>query len=144
MHRKPGRPSSNELSTPRIVAINASAKRAEAPKGLTCSQARRWKAIVDAMPGGWLGAEAHDALAQYCRHITTVETLAERISDIEEGEGGAGFAEYDALLRVREREGRAALAIARALRMTPQARQQPKTAGRAYDNNDTGARPWEF
>jgi hypothetical protein len=54
-----------------------------------------------------------------------------------------GLDRFDKLLAMAERESRAALACVRALRLTPQARIEPKTAGRKATGNHRGPMPWD-
>src|SRR4051794_30676471 len=118
MAQKRGRQPGPDIQLPRTISINDALKRPEPPRALHARKLICWNAIVGAMPAGWLGEQAHDALSCYCFHLTTF-ALSRRIADIETGDTGATFPGCDALLKDREREGRAALSIARALRTTP-------------------------
>jgi len=55
-----------------------------------------------------------------------------------------GLKRYDTLLRIAERESRAASSLATRLRITRQAVEQPTTAGRAIANISTYRKPWDM
>src|SRR5262245_45591478 len=55
-----------------------------------------------------------------------------------------GLERLDKLLIMAEREGKAALACARALRLTTQAQMHPRTAGRMANDVSPYPSPWNF
>lgn len=103
---------------------------------LTAKQAAVWKRTVDAMPPEWFGGESLPLLAEYCRHVTRSRLLASR-QDVDE------IPVYDKLAAAAERETRAMLACARALRLTHQSRYDAAKARRKA-REPSGPRPWEF
>ena len=88
--------------------------------GLTTDQQNEWVDIVNRMPADWFPRESHALLAQYCRHVIS----ANRVSDLIEGlikgetESDHWISDYDCLLRMQEREGRAMSSLATRMRMT--------------------------
>ena len=115
------------------------------PFELTDAQAHIWRDVVGSLPGNWLTRAAHPILIAYCRHTCRSRLLEIQIAQFElewtriEG----GLERFDNLLAASERETRAMIACARALRLTPQAQMHPRTAGRAISNLPQGPRPWE-
>jgi len=116
------------------------------PLELTDAQAQVWRDVVGSLPGNWLTRAAHPILIAYCRHTCWSRLLETQIAQIElewtRTEGG--LERLDKLLAASERETRAVMACARALRLTPQAQMHPRTAGRAITNVPQGPRPWEI
>lgn len=104
-------------------------ERPDPPTGLTREQREEWRAVVERMPEDWFPRESHQLLAQYCRHACD----ARRISDIitahttEPDVTSAWLEDYDRLLKMREREGRAMSSLATRLRMTQQSTTNHKT-----------------
>ena len=134
-----GRRSTAELSVVRpsggLVAIEA---RPEAPVELTREQATEWTEIVNRLPAEWFPRETHGMLAQYCRHVINarrvaklIETLANNtIIDVEE---------YDRLLKMQEREGRAISSLATRMRISQQSTLSQQKRKPAM----TLPKPWE-
>lgn len=90
--------------------------------GLTREQREEWREVVDRMPEDWFPRESHQLLAQYCRHACE----ARRISGIitahvaEPLVSEKWLNQYDQLLKMQEREGRAMSSLATRLRITQQ------------------------
>lgn len=138
------RPSSDaaggEVSVYRIV-------RPDAPYSLTDEQAAIWRTVVDDLPADWFRPHNHALLAQYCRHVATSDALAAMIADClkgtapktPKGRRQIDVGGLDRLLKMQEREGRAASSLATRLRLTIQ-------ATRAADTKKPPATidaPWE-
>ena len=88
--------------------------------------------IVSKLPAAYFEVEAAEQLANYCRHSIAARDLSQMISRFNPkwlSEPG-GLERYGSMLQLRERESRAALAHARSLRLTNQARIDPRMAGR--------------
>jgi hypothetical protein len=143
-----GRKSAAATETEALVAVDVRRpKPASAPAELTEGQAQVWRAAVSAMPGTWLTHGAHPLLISYCRHVCRARVLESMIKkfELEWTTVEGGLERFDRLLAMAERETRAALACARALRLTPQAQIQPRTAGRRVsDQPSDDSRPWDF
>lgn len=77
-------------------------------------------------------------LAQYCRHIVASRRVAQLIADFEKREE-LNIEDYDRLLKMQEREGRAISSLATRMRISQQAtldREKKKPTKSAK-------RPWE-
>jgi len=115
---KRGRASGAELTVPRVEPIEV-VQRPDAPYDLTDEQAEEWWAVVNRLPGGWFGRETHALLAQYCRHVVAARRVAELICACQSTEPFE-VQEYDRLLKMQEREGRAMSSLATRMRITQQ------------------------
>jgi len=94
--------------------------RPDAPYDLTDEQAEEWWAVVNRLPADWFPRETHGVLAQYCRHVVTARRVAQLVAACE-AEADLDLAQYDQLLKMQEREGRALSSLATRLRITQQA-----------------------
>jgi phage terminase small subunit len=141
--RQRGRRSLTETST---LIVDTSRQTPPAPPSeLTDAQAQVWRDVVGSLPGNWLTRAAHPILIAYCRHACRSRLLEIQIAqfELEWTRTEGGLERLDKLLAASERETRAMMACARALRLTPQAQMHPRTAGRAISNLPQGPRPWE-
>lgn len=121
MTNKRGRKSAAELSVVGLAEVERET-RPDAPYDLTDEQAEEWRGVVEAMPADWFPREVHGLLTQYCRHIVAGRRIAQLVAACEAGsDGGLDLEEYDKLLKMQEREGRAASSLATRLRITTQA-----------------------
>ena len=122
MDKKPGRKSVASLSVLKPGGI--SAKKRPAPPGeLTTDQANEWRAVVNRMPADWFGRESHAMLIQYCRHVVSARRVAQLIESLISGSTpDEWLQDYDRLLKMQEREGRALSLLATRMRMTQQSR----------------------
>jgi hypothetical protein len=100
-------------------------QRPEAPADLTAEQAEEWLEVVNRMPADWFPRETHRLLVQYCCHVVQARYVAQMIGSLLTEESGDldfqkdnWLADYDRLLKMQEREGRAMTALARGMRMT--------------------------
>lgn len=119
----------------RIEAI----ERPDAPYDLTDAQAEVWRSVVDRLPADWFPRETWPLLSQYCRHVVSAEHVAKLIHDLEAKEGGFDINEYDQLLKMQEREGRALSSLATRMRLTQQAtydksKTKPKEAKKLWES----------
>ena len=94
-------------------------QRPEPPYELTDEQADEWRAIVSRMPADWFPRETHNLLAQYCRHVVAARRVAQLIAQVEKKKK-LDVVEYDQLLKMQEREGRALSSLATRMRLTQQ------------------------
>jgi hypothetical protein len=131
-----GRVSSASLEVARPDNVER-VQRPDAPYDLTDDQTEEWWAVVNRMPADWFPRETHALLAQYCRHVVTARRVAQLIASCE---GGDGFDldEYDQLLKMQEREGRALSSLATRLRIT-----QQSTVSAKVKKPVQGKKPWE-
>jgi hypothetical protein len=144
VHRKmgglyPADESAAELS---VVAIDVHQYRPEPPPELVGRAAQIWRDIVSTLPAGWLTRANEPLLLAYCRHIATAEHLASLLDKVEGPFQPEGLKQFDKLPRMRDRESKVALALARAMRLTQQTQMHPRTAGRAVTNSG-GQKLWE-
>ena len=101
----------------RIEAI----ERPDAPYDLNDEQSDEWRAVVSRLPADWFQRETWPLLAQYCRHVVAARHIAKLIHDLEAKKTGFEVNEYDQLLKMQEREGRAMSSLATRMRITQQA-----------------------
>jgi hypothetical protein len=94
-------------------------QRPEPPYELTDEQADEWRQLVARMPADWFPRETHGLLAQYCRHIVAARRIGQLVHQIEKKKK-LDVAEYDQLLKMQEREGRALSSLATRMRLTQQ------------------------
>lgn len=117
-----------------IVSI----RRPDPPDELTEEQADEWRAVVNRMAADWFPRETHGLLAQYCRHIVASRHVAQLIAKAESDDGDLDIRQYNSLLMMQGREGRAATALARAMRLT-----QQSTYSAHKTKPQQAAKPWQ-
>jgi hypothetical protein len=123
-----------EVGQAAITAIT----RPEAPEELTEEQRAEWYSVVNRLPADWFPRETHGMLAQYCRHVVSSRKVAQLITAIEKKKRVQDVEEYDRLLKMQEREGRAMSALATRMRMS-----QQSTLDREKRKGGTPAKkPW--
>ena len=132
--RGPRSAASLEVAKPsKIEAI----ERPDAPYDLTDEQSEEWWAVVNRLPADWFPRETHGVLSQYCRHVVTARRVAQLVAACE-ASPDLDLGQYDQLLKMQEREGRALSSLATRLRITQQATVSKKT------QKPSGLkRPWE-
>jgi hypothetical protein len=145
--RQRGRKSSASLS---VVPVSFEARRPPPPAHLNAIEKKTWRDIVNSCPAGWFSVAQEPLLAAYCCHESAARFLSKLI---EKSRPADLFADrdklrrYAKLLTMRSRETAALSALATRMRLTQQARIQPRSAGRAWDANHSGPklwdRPWE-
>ncbi|SKA10980.1 hypothetical protein [Consotaella salsifontis] len=115
------------------------------PEDLTDDQQGEWRAVVRRMPADWFPRETHGILKAFCRHATTHRLISYEIDRYEAEwlKDEDGLKRLDKLTAMRERESRAMIATARALRITKHSQIRPETAGRATRGSFDGRRPWD-
>ena len=140
---KPGRKSSAELSTV-VIDVDRPPLPIAPPTELTDAQADVWRDVVGSSPPTLFRRAVVPILIAYCRHASRARLLEIQVSQFEPEwtKVKGGLERLDKLLALCERETRAMISCARALRLTPQAQMHPRTAGRAIDNLPSGPRPW--
>ena len=139
---KRGRKSSASLA---IVPVSLEARRLAPPEHLAEKAAQVWRDTVSAMPGGWFDRAHEPMLSAYCRHVVTASRLTGLVDGFEDAwlsEDG-GLQRLDKLMAMRERESRAVVMCARAMRLTQQSQMHPRSAGRTVAASPSGRRPWE-
>jgi chaperone required for assembly of F1-ATPase len=117
---------------PQVEAV----QRPDAPYDLTDEQSAEWWAVVDRMPADWFPRETHALLAQYCRHVVAARRVSQLVAAEEAGD--LDLSQYDQLLKMQEREGRALSSLATRLRITQQSTLTAKTK-----KPPSVRKPWE-
>lgn len=123
--RQRGRKSAASLTVVSTSSLEV-VKRPEPPEELTDEQAHEWRAIVNRLPAEWFPRETHGILAQYCRHLVAARMVAQLVERVQESET-LDLDEYDKVLKLQEREGRALSSLATRMRLTQQATYTDKT-----------------
>lgn len=138
-----GRKSSASL-TLRSPDIGVS-KRLPAPPTVSDAEMAVWSEVVNDQPASAFTATHSPLLEMYCRHVINNRVIADEILNFDRAwlADDDGLRRYDNLLRIAERESRAASSLATRLRITRQAVDHPTTAGRAIAN-DAKFRPWDI
>lgn len=115
-----GRKSGASLEVVKTASVMA-VDRPAAPDDLTDEQAQEWDAVVCRMPADWFPRETHGLLAQYCRHVVSARRVGQMIEDLMKGGNSDDWvADYDRLLKMQEREGRAISSLATRMRISQQ------------------------
>jgi hypothetical protein len=120
--------------------VSIDAQRPAPPNDLTPPQANLWKRIVADSPPGWF-RDGDTLLLMFCRHAADGDWLSKMIDA--EPRKPTDLKRLDRLLAMRERETRMLTHLATKMRLTPQSRIAPRSAGRAMDAVPLGKRPWE-
>lgn len=134
--KKRGRPSNSDLVIARQIEP---VPRPDAPYDLTDEESAEWWAVVNRLPAEWFPRETHALLAAYCRHVIGIRRISELIRNAEANSQDFDLGDYDKLLKMRERESRAASSLATRMRITQQT---------TYDKSKkkpiaTAAPPWQ-
>ena len=131
-----GRKSTAALS---VISGNGveTVRRPEPLSELTGEQSDEWRAVVNRLPADWFPRETHSMLAQYCRHVISARRVAQLIES-EEASEEFDIRNYDTLLKMQEREGRALSSLATRMRIT-----QQTTYDKSKKKPQSGKKPWE-
>lgn len=113
-----GRKSAADLAVVTADGL-AAIRRPDPPEELTDEQAHEWRSVVNRLPAEWFPRETHGMLAQYCRHVVAARRIAQLIAEFERREDFS-IEEYDRLLKMQEREGRAISSLATRMRISQQ------------------------
>jgi hypothetical protein len=85
------------------------------PSDLTADQKRIWADVVSCRPADFFDGACGILLAQYCRHVTTANTLAKAINGTEPTDK-----RYRALLEMAARQSTMLSMLSAKLRLAPQ------------------------
>lgn len=135
--KKRGRQSAASLEIA-VHSVVETIQRPDAPYDLTDEQATEWWAVVNRMPADWFPRETHGMLAQYCRHVVAARRVAQLIAKAEKAKA-LDVGEYDQLLKMQEREGRAISSLATRMRISHQATVRAEQARKPKQVE----KPWE-
>jgi hypothetical protein len=132
-----------------MVTLSVDVRGAMPPKPpleLSDSQATTWRDVCGSMPSGWLKRGAYPLLVEYTRKVGRLRTLEQQITnfEIEWTRVDGGLERLNLLLAAADRECKAIVNLARALRISPQAQLDPQTHGRRVASLPASAsRPWD-
>lgn len=136
-----------------VVASKAIDGRPKAPADLTPDQQTLWDRVVGSEPADFFKTPATQLLLRdYVRHTTSAEHLSRIIDghiafvqtppeEREEGERPMSLKDVDVLMKMRDRETKAAAAKATSLRLTNQSRYTTRAAGTAGKKTQE-SKPW--
>lgn len=145
MARARGRRSAAEVAV--VGTAVRVAERPMPPAELSDYQAAVWLQVVNAMPGGWFDDSNLAMLKAYCQHVQYAREIEDRLS-IEELDWMAMDDGLDRRMKLYTAHEKQTGAMARwgtKLRLTPQARILPQTAGRQFESSKAKPlmKPWE-
>jgi hypothetical protein len=113
-----GRQSGASMAVAALSVITVA--RPDAPYDLDDPRAvEEWQAVVNRMPADWFPRETHGNLANYCTHIADGWYIRKLIQDALKADP-VDLEKLDKLLKMQERESRAAASLATRLRITQQ------------------------
>lgn len=138
---KPGRKSAAELAT--LPPSAEKQARPDADYSLADEQAEVWRAVIEALPADWIGAEALPVLSAYCRTVVALRRLGQLIHQAEFEEGPMNIGLYSTLLKNHAQQAQVLKTLGTSLRLTPQSRYRAETAAKAIDGKRPGPRPWD-
>ena len=166
-----GRKSSAARSMANVMALQGldgwNEERPKPPRELTKDQREEWDEISARMPQDWFGREMFPMLVSLCRAVTYSRRLAGELEEVEHGLDSlpdrlrqqnpeTTLKDIEAILelrlnrrtelyRLQADQARLVMALSTKLRLTPQSRYQPITAGRKmFDRNQQPQKmPWE-
>jgi DNA-binding SARP family transcriptional activator len=113
------------------TSVVVSLDRPRPPAELTDEAKKEWLEVVNRLPAEWFPRETHEVLAQYCRHVVNARRVSRMIEQLMESENFT-IDDYEKLLKMQEREGRAISSLATRMRLTQQS---------TYDSKKTKGRP---
>ena len=166
-----GRKSSAARSIGNVLALQGSEafneERPKPPRELTEDQREEWDEISARMPQDWFGRETFPMLVNLCRAVCYSRRLAGELEEVEHGLDGLPdrlrqqspettpkdievilemrLNRRTELYKLQADQARLVMALSTKLRLTPQSRYQPITAGRKmFDQNQQPQKmPWE-
>jgi hypothetical protein len=115
------------------------------PDELTPAQADDWRMFVGQMPSDWFRGAAGALLCGLVRHVGYSRLVGKWLTEAaqETPHEGERLDRLNKLSQMHEREGRAVIALMRALRLTPRSRYAQGRAHTAAQSIPPGPRPWE-
>lgn len=130
----PGRRSTASLS----VAAVQSWTRLEPPESVSEAAAVVWREVVATKPAEWFQADTAPVLEAYCNTIVEYRRVIEALA----ATGPSDLQTYRPLVDMAEKLGRAITSMATKMRLTPQSRYTPISAGTAAKKAAVAAKPW--
>lgn len=116
------------------------------PLYLSEAQMAVWNELVNDHPSGAFTAIHAPLLEMYCRHVVNNRIIADELLNFECAwlSDDEGLKRYDTLLRMAERESRAASSLATRLGITRQVAEHETTVARSLNNHSRARKPWEL
>ena len=139
-----GRKSTASLAVTKKVSIGT-AERLAAPLHLSDAEIAVWNEAVNDQPASAFTPTHAPLLEFYCRHVVQARVLADQLLSFDNAwlADDEGLKRYDTLLKMSERESRAASSLATRLRITRQSIDHSIVAT-AIKNNTAARKPWEL
>lgn len=105
-----------------------------------------WAEVVNDQPAGAFTATHAPLLEMYCRHVVNNRIIADELLNFNRAwlADDDGLRRYDTLLKLSERESRAASSLATRLRITRQAVDHNTVARSLVNNKSQARKPWEL
>lgn len=122
-----------------IAPVVEKQNRPDAPYDLTDEQTQEWWAVVNRMPADWFPRETHAMLSQYCRHVVAARRVSQLVNAAEKAKN-LDVENYDRLLKMQEREGRAISSLATRMRISQQATVRHEQARKPLEME----MPWDY
>lgn len=140
-----GRKSAAEIAVFGTGTSITTTKRLAPALHLSNSERVVWMEIVNDQHAGAFTETHTHLLEMYCRHVVQSRILADEVAAFDRSwmADAEGLGRFDKLLKILERETRAASSFATRLRITRQAVDQ-QTIARAQNNAPKGRKPWEL
>lgn len=140
-----GRKSAASLTVAGLVAPVKTENRIKPPATLGDADRAVWLEVVNDQPANAFTPTHIPLLEMYCRHVIQARLIADELMNFERAwlASDDGLRRYDVLLKLQERESRAASSLATRLRITRQAVDQ-QTIARGINNKVTARKPWEM
>ena len=140
---KRGRRSSASLSV--IASQVGVSQRIKPPSYLSEAESCVWIETVNDQPAGAFTITHAPLLEMYCRHVANGRVISNKLLNFEQSwlDDDEGLKRYDTLLKLAERESRAASSLATRLRITRQAVHN-ETVARSIANNSKSKKPWQM
>lgn len=141
---KRGRQSAASLQVSRGIGLSTE-NRIKAPLSLSDAELAVWNEVVSDQPASAFTDTHAPILEMYCRHVVNNRILADELLNFDRSwlADDDGLNRYDKLLKMAERESRAASSLATRLRITRQAIDH-NTAGIMLKNHAKTKKPWEL
>jgi hypothetical protein len=140
-----GRKSTAALAAVALATPVTATQRLIPARHLSDAEQSVWAEVVNDQPAGAFTATHAPLLEMYCRHVVQSRILSDEVSNFERAwlAEDEGLERFDKLLKMAERETRAASSLATRLRITRQAIDQ-QTIARSQINAPKGRKPWEM
>jgi hypothetical protein len=140
-----GRKSAASASVTTLAPTITATQRLAPPVHISDAERALWMQVVNDQPASAFTPTHSPMMEMYCRHVVQARILADEVVNFERAwlADDDGLSRFDKLLKMAERETRAASSMATRLRITRQAIDQ-QTVARSQINAPKGLKPWEL